>query len=324
LIGRERMNFHQIEAFRAVMMTGSMTEAADVMRTSQPRISRLIAQLEAAVGFRLFIRGNARLQPTAEANAFYREVDRVFAGLNTLSQTVKNIRSFGTGNVRIACLPALAFGFVPRAIRRFTESHPEINISLQTRSSWTVMEWTATQQCDLGLAAKGPDMKGVTGELFLSVPGVCVLPAQHRLASEPEITPQALKGENFISLGLIDLTRGKVDQAFSDAGVERVMKIETQYAATVCACVAEGLGVSIVNPFVALDWVGRGIVVKPFRPAIMIEKMLVYPTNKPPSRLTEAFVETLRTCRDEELKLQAELLGPAQKFAATPGVSRSK
>jgi len=298
---RDFMNFRQIEAFRAVMLTGSMTEAATTLGTSQPRISRLVAQLESASGFRLFVRGAGRLQPTAEAVAFYREVERVFSGLSSLAQTAKNIKSFGTGHIRIACLPALAFGFLPRVIKRFTAKHKDINITLQARSSSTVIEWTASQQCDIGLAARGPETKGVDAEIFLTIPGVAVLPPSHKLASLDVLTPEHMRGEQFISLGLIDVTRSKIDQVFEEAGVERVRKLETQYAATVCACVIEGLGVSIVNPFVAFDFGSRGIVVRRFRPDIMIEKMLLFPSNKPRSRLTDAFIASLKQVRDEEL-----------------------
>jgi DNA-binding transcriptional LysR family regulator len=306
---RDFMNFRQIEAFRAVMLTGSMTEAAVSLGTSQPRISRLVAQLEAVTGFPLFIRGSARLQPTAEALAFYREVEHVFSGLTSLAQTAKNIKSFGTGHIRIACLPALALGFMPRVIKRFIDKHPDINITLQARSSSTVLEWTAAHQCDIGLAARGPEIKGVDSEPFVSMPGVCVLPQGHRLATREVLTPKDLEGEPFISLGLIDITRAKTDQVFADAGIERVLKVETQYAAAVCACVMEGLGVSIVNPFVALDFVGRNIVACRFEPEIMIEKMLAFPANRPRSRLTDAFVTTLKRCRDEELAKHQALFG---------------
>jgi len=317
---RDFMNFRQIEAFRAVMLTGSMTEAAVSLGTSQPRISRLVAQLEAVTGFQLFIRGSTRLQPTAEALAFYREVEHVFSGLTSLAQTAKNIKSFGTGHIRIACLPALALGFMPRVIKRFTDKHPDINITLQARSSSTVLEWTASHQCDIGLAARGPETKGVDSEPFVAMPGVCVLPEGHRLANRDVIVPKDLEGEPFISLGLIDITRGKTDQVFADAGVERVLKVETQYAATICACVIQGLGVSIVNPFVALDFVGHGIVARRFEPEIMIEKMLAFPANRPRSRLTEAFVATLKQCRDDELAAQDKLLG--RKSAAAKAAPR--
>lgn len=58
------MNFKQVEAFRAVMLSGSMTAAAEALHTSQPNISRLIAQLERLNGFSLFERIGSRLVPT--------------------------------------------------------------------------------------------------------------------------------------------------------------------------------------------------------------------------------------------------------------------
>ena len=54
LIWMVGMNLRQIEAFRSVMRLGSMTAAAEVLYTSQPNVSRLIAQLELSTGLTLF------------------------------------------------------------------------------------------------------------------------------------------------------------------------------------------------------------------------------------------------------------------------------
>jgi DNA-binding transcriptional LysR family regulator len=298
------VKYNLIEAFRAVMLTGSMTEAAELLCTSQPGISRRIAQLERETKLVLFIRGSKRLQPTAEAIAFYREVERTFTALENLSETAKAIRTFGTGHIRIACLPALGLGFLPRVISRFKRDHPDVSITLQTRSSSTVVEWTAAHQCDIGLAAKGAEAKGVDAELFLSVLGACILPPGHPLAKLPVIRPHDLAGLDFISLGLVDSTRAKIDRIFEEAGVERRLGLETQYAATVCSCVLEGLGVSIVNPFVPPDYLGRGLIMRPFLPEVRIEKLLMYPKGRPKSALVDAFVALMKHCRDEELAAQ--------------------
>lgn len=302
------LNFRQVEAFRAVMLSGSMTHAADMLNTSQPAISRLIAQLERATRIKLFDRSGQRLQPTQEARAFYREVDRLFGALTSLSGAARTIRTFGTGHIRIASLPSLGLGFLPRVIKRFRTAHPNVNISLQTRSSSTVIEWTATHQCDIGLAARGPDAKGVLANLFMEPAGVCILPPNHRLAARKVIKPADLEGENFISLGLSDLTRAKVDRVFEAAGVTRRMTVETQYAATVCACVLEGLGVSIVNPFVPPDFAARGLIMRRFEPMIPIEKLIMFPRGRPTSTLIEAFVKEMEAARDEELAGHARLL----------------
>ncbi len=303
------------------MLTGSMTEAAETLGTSQPGISRLIAQLESATKLKLFIRGTPRLQPTADAVAFHTEVERVFSGLLNLEQAAKDIRFFGTGHLRIACLPALALGFMPRVIKAFSAVYPDVRITLQARSSSTVYEWVASQQCDFGIAARGPETKGTNSELFLSVPGVCILPPKHPLSSKEVIGPADLAGERFISLGLSDNTRTKVDRVFADAGIERVITLETQYAATICAAVIEGLGVSIINPFVAPDFTSRGIVIRRFKPDIIIEKALLFPANRPRSRLTDSFIDVLKARRDEYLADCAPFIGsvPEKKL---PRVAR--
>src|SRR3546814_3006439 len=68
------MNLRQLEAFRAVMVTRSITQAAQSMHLSQPAVSKLIADLEYAIGFKLFVRtkGSA-LTVTPEAEYFYHE-----------------------------------------------------------------------------------------------------------------------------------------------------------------------------------------------------------------------------------------------------------
>lgn len=90
------MNLRQVEAFRSIMLRGSMTATAQALRTSQPSISRLIAELEAAIGFKLFERQAGRLKPTDEGLSFYREVERSFLGLDNLNQAARDIRIYET------------------------------------------------------------------------------------------------------------------------------------------------------------------------------------------------------------------------------------
>ena len=139
---RDNMNLRQLDAFRAVMMTGSVTNAADYLHLSQPAVSRLIGDLERSVGFSLFIRAKGSpLVPTPEAESLYSEVERTFAGMDALRRAADDIKSFRSGNLRIACLPALAMGFMPAVIEAFRAEHPTVTIQLQTRSSSTVRQW---------------------------------------------------------------------------------------------------------------------------------------------------------------------------------------
>lgn len=294
------MNLRQLEAFRAVITSGSVTHAAQSMHLSQPAVSKLIADLEHAIGFKLFIRtkGSA-LTATPEAEFFFHEVEQSFIGIEALKRTAGNIRNLATGNLHIASLPALSFSFLPRVISEFYKRYPGVSIRLYTYSSSTVRQWLANQQFDVGLATRAHEISGVSSTTFLRSVGACVLPPGHRLADHDVIEPADLAGEPFISLMSGDQTRRRIDRVFEDAGVERALVVETQYAMTVCSLVMQGVGCSIVNPAAASDFVAQGLLIRPFRPRIEFEYMLHTPSLRPLSQSALRFIELMSQVRDQ-------------------------
>ena len=145
------MNPTHIDLFRAVIRHGGMTRAAAALGIGQPHVSRAIAQLEADLGFLLFVRGHGSALPTEEGEAFSREVERTYAGLDHLRQAACQIRELGIGPLRVACQPSLAARMVPRAIRRLSSACPGVRVSLHVPSPDTIWSWASTGQCDIGL-----------------------------------------------------------------------------------------------------------------------------------------------------------------------------
>jgi DNA-binding transcriptional LysR family regulator len=224
-------------------------------------------------------------------------VERSFSGLHSLGRAADDIRNARSGNLRIASLPALATGFLPEIIRDFLAAYPGVRVNLQSRSSTTVRQWVAAQQFDLGLATPSEHTTGLHTEPFLSLAGVCVLPPTHRLRRKQVITPEDLRGESFVSLSSEDPSRRQIDRIFDDAGVERDVRIETQYAMTIGSFVMRGVGCSILNPLNARDFVPHGVIVRAFEPAVRFEYMLCRPEHRLPSRIAAAFVELMRAAR---------------------------
>jgi DNA-binding transcriptional LysR family regulator len=68
------ITLRQVETFRAVLDTGSMTRAAELLGVSQPTVSRLIADMEAEIGLVLFERSGRVVQPTPEALAIGQKI----------------------------------------------------------------------------------------------------------------------------------------------------------------------------------------------------------------------------------------------------------
>src|SRR5580700_5901626 len=111
------MKLRQIEAFRAVMQAGSTTAAALELHTSQSNVSRLISQLESDTRLVLFERTGGRLIPKPEAKALFREVERAFVGLKSLTYAADSIRNLGSGRLRIASIPGIGLSFLPRVVQ---------------------------------------------------------------------------------------------------------------------------------------------------------------------------------------------------------------
>lgn len=291
------MNPAHLDLFRAVMRHGGMTRAAEVLGIGQPHISRAIAQLEAALGFALFVRGHGNAFPTPEGEAFAQEVAQTYAGLDHLQQAARRIRERGTGGLRVACQPSLAAGLLPRAIRRLDAECPDLRISVHVPSTDTIWSWTASGQCDLGLARPRSGHAGVSAEPFLRVAAVCALPRGHALARRRVVTAADLAGVPLIAAGSSPV-QAATEAAFASAGATPRFALMAEYTAARCGLVAEGLGAAIVDPVPARALGGLPIVLRPFRPEILIETLLLRPAGRPPGRLVERLMLHLAAERD--------------------------
>lgn len=286
------MKFKHIETFRVVMLMRSMTLAAAQLHTSQSNVSRVIGQLEAAAGFRLFERRAGGLVPTPEAEAFYREVQRAFLGMDALADSARLIRQVGPGTLRIGAVPSIAMSVVPQAVQTFRQRYPDVPISIHTGDSPTVAKWTATRYCDVGLVSYLTDTPGVTASLWAQEEGVCIVPKGHRLARKRAITAGDLDDEPFVSLTQGDGTRAGIDAAFVPD--RRKLILDTPYAATICHMVAMGLGVSVVNPLVLRHLKMPGVACLPFSPTVAFFRYILAAQQQANSSLTTAFLGCLR------------------------------
>ena len=291
------LNFRQLEAFHAVMTTGSASRAAELLKVSQPAISRAVAELEAAVGFALFNRVRSRLVPTPEGQLFFADVGVSFAGLARLRSSAARIRDFGSGAVRVASLAALGSTLVPRAIRAFRHTHPRVAITLQVVSSSAVRDLVVTGQFGIGLAADEVDLSGVDHRPFGSFWALCAVPPGHALTHRRVIKPSDLDGQPFVALSPEDRARAAMNKAFEEAGVQPDIVVETPNAATVCALVLEGIGLGLVNPMAADGFAERGLVLLPFEPAVYFKAHLLFRPGVQRSVLERAFVAELLKAR---------------------------
>jgi DNA-binding transcriptional LysR family regulator len=265
---KSMITFRMIEAFRAIIINGSVSEAATFMHISQPAVSRLIKDLEYEIGFSLFDRRNARIFANEDALAFYDEIQRSYIGLERIYQAAEIIKKKGVGKIRIACMPAVGLSIMPKVIAQFQKIHPGINLQTLIVRSSTVMQLLASKQCDIGFVESSYNAPMLEEGPIFNLPCVCALPPGHTLAKQDWVKPKHLDNEIFISLGSESKTRSNIDRVFEQAGINRQMLIESPLMSMACTLVLEGCGVSIVDPLTSAMFERQGLIVKPFKPEV--------------------------------------------------------
>lgn len=288
-----RLTHRHVEVFRALMLAGSVTRAAELLHTSQPTVSRELARLEQLLQLNLFDRVRGRLRPTLRALALRDEVERSYIGLDRIAATAAALRHFSQGRLEVACLPALAHALLPDAIRRFVAAQSQAAVAVTPLESPALEAYLTEQRADLGLVERPDAPPGTTSQLLLQADEVAVLPAGHSLLARRVLRPADFAGQPFISLAAGDPYRAAIDELFARRGVARTLALEAGSAAAVCALVRQGLGLAIVNPLTALELQGPALLLRPLSVKLPFQVALVQPALRPPNPLRSALVQGL-------------------------------
>jgi DNA-binding transcriptional LysR family regulator len=144
-----RMKLQDLHVFMTVLQAGSMGKAAQRLNTTQPNISRSIAELEDALGVRLLDRHRQGVEPTEYGRAL---LDCGVAVFDDLRQGVKNLESLAdpaAGEVRIGSTAFLAASFVSALVDRLSRRYPRIVFHLVTGYRETLQRELTARNVDL-------------------------------------------------------------------------------------------------------------------------------------------------------------------------------
>jgi DNA-binding transcriptional LysR family regulator len=312
------LNLRQIEAFRCVMVSGSMVGAARLMNVTQPGVSRTISLMELRLGYRLFERRGRRVVPTPEAEALYREVEPLYASVDRIAQVAQDIRFQRAGALRVATLPALAQWLVPQAVSRFLAERPKVTVFLQSLPSRQIAEMVSTRQFDLGVVELPVSRPGIEIEPLPMAESMLLMPAGHRLAAFDRVSLRELDGEPMILLSQHSYLRYQIDEAFSSVGVAPRVVVETPSSSIAGAMVAAGAGLTLVSRWTAMPFAGPDVVVRPVAESLGSRTALIHPGMPTPAPipLARAFGEQLRAMMEATVDLGGQ--GDDRTSATSP------
>jgi DNA-binding transcriptional LysR family regulator len=146
-----RIKLHDMRVLLSVVEAGSMSRAAQRLASSQPAISRSIADLERILGVRLLDRSRRGIEPTAYGHAL---IKRGVAAFDELQQGVKEIEFLAdptAGELRVGASIALAAGFVASVIDTLSRRHPRLNFHLFAADTGTAYRAVEERNIDLAI-----------------------------------------------------------------------------------------------------------------------------------------------------------------------------
>lgn len=287
------MNYRQVEIFKAIMDSGSITEAASILHISQPAVSKALKLLEAELGLRLFARTTKGIAATEEARLLYAEVERTYFGMQNLARFAASLGDRRQGRIVVSTIPALGIAWLPAMVARFSRTHPDVTVSLHSSNSVDAARLVGSGEIDLGIAQLRSEEHNLSRRKLFDLEGVIALPTGHRLAERPDVTAADLAGERIVALGPDDEFRRKLTQALEGAGQHPLTMIDASLGITVCALVAAGCGIGIVDSEAARLGL-QGLVFRSFRPAIRVPIYLFRQRGRPTSKLVETFSAALK------------------------------
>lgn len=283
------MNLRQIEVFRAVMLSGSVTNAARLLHVSQPGISRMLGHIELQLGVQLFERRKGRLNATPEAHALHGEVERVYQGVQRIDECARRLKTGAQLSLRVLASPSVGLELVPRALSRLAAHFPDARLYLETALVRDMVGQLIVGEADVAISTLPIEHALLASRRVGRWSLACVFPRGHALARQRHVSPRDVLKERLIAFS-DDTPQGKfIEEWRRGITTEPQLQIEVRSGQVACSLVASGAGLAIVDTLTARAWRDDRIEFRPLARAPSFDAFLVRNAGAPMSLLVDEF-----------------------------------
>ena len=250
------MNLHQFRFVQeAVRRNLNLTETARALHTSQPGVSKAIIELEEELGVEIFARHGKRLKRVTEPG------QHVLQSIELIMREVGNLKRIGeqysaqdSGTLSIATTHTQARYVLPQPVASLREAFPKVNVSLHQGSPDQVARMLIDEVAEIGIATESLAQY----DELVTVPcyewqHMLVMPADHPLARQKNITLEELAGQPLITYHPSFTGRTKIDEAFAAKRLHPRIALEAIDSDVIKTYVRLGLGVGIVAEMALRD-----------------------------------------------------------------------
>ncbi|WP_438296645.1 LysR family transcriptional regulator [Sporosarcina sp. FA15] len=241
------MSLVKFEIFSTVVESGSLKQAAEIHGLTQSAVSHAIASLESEWGFTILIRGRAGIKLTSNGERVLRHIHEMLKWNEQMMQEIANIKGLEIGTVRIGTFSSVSVQWLPEILKSFNADLPAIEIKLLEGDYDTLEHWIATGAVDFGFVSL-PTSKSFEVIFLKKDRMLCILPDEHRLANQQEVSFADIKEEM-----LIMSKKGSdndLKRIFHENNVTPHIKFELADDQAIISMVQNGMGISILPEMV--------------------------------------------------------------------------
>lgn len=300
------MRLRHIELFQAVLQTGSLTAAAELLHISQPAASKILQHAEQQLGFALFSRVRGKLLPTAEARILQQQTERLSAELQDLRRLSASLRRGEERALRLVCTPTLAQTLLPDVVCGWRAEYPQTRCDLATQHTSEIVQALLLREADLGLTLQRVEHPDLHTEVLTQGRMMAIAPPGwwSEAACSTSIRLQDMAGLSLIGLDTRDalggLLRGHIEELQPPARID--ISVQTYQLARML--VAAGQGLALVDPFTALSGNLGDVQARPLEPNIPVTLYLLRRVDETPSAAQQALLTRLQSLATELLAAQ--------------------
>ena len=247
------MNLQQLEYFKKISETENFTTAAALASVTQPALSKAISKLEAELNVPLFERNNRRVTLTSFGKTFLKHSNIALLEIDKGIHELQNMINPDKGIISIASTYCISTYFMPFIISDFLTSCPDTKFQFNYESIPIILNDLKDGKIDIGFYDNIDELHAHTE--ITSVPVkkeeyVLIVPKNHPLSNETDVSLKDLKDESFIVF-----CEGDKDKLLSFSQfINYTPKIFLQpnQASMLGGLVAAGAGITIVpyNPLI--------------------------------------------------------------------------
>jgi DNA-binding transcriptional LysR family regulator len=240
------MHVEDLRWFVVLAETEHLTDAAAILGTSQPTLSRALRRVEDAFGARLFEREHRGLRLNPYGQVVLEAARTGTAAVDTARQRIDTLLDPDSGTVRLAFLHSVATGVVPDLLKAFRATAPRVRFALREEPSHDIVRDLESGEAELGVTGSRPAAREF-GWHLLERQRLCLyVPAGHPLAGRERVSLAEAADEPFVAVRTDFGFRRVTDELCRAAGFTPQVAFESTDLTTIDRLVGAGLGVAIL------------------------------------------------------------------------------